>query len=86
MYGTSGWDFSTNPGHGKVVCWPAILISTAYLDEGEKCDRLAIMHKSRILDTATPEKMRSSFPNLEEAMIHRIKEVDGELVHDKFKM
>ncbi len=63
-----------------------VLVSTAYLDEGEKCDRLAIMHKSRILDTATPEKMRSNFPDLEEAMIHRIKEVDEELVHDKFKM
>jgi ABC-2 type transport system ATP-binding protein len=63
-----------------------VLISTAYLDEGEKCDRLAIMHKSRILDTATPEKMRSNFADLEEAMIHRIKEVDEELVHDKFKM
>jgi ABC-2 type transport system ATP-binding protein len=63
-----------------------VLISTAYLDEGEKCDRLAIMHKSRILDTATPEKMRSNFSNLEEAMIHRIKEVDEELVNDKFKM
>lgn len=63
-----------------------VLISTAYLDEGEKCDRLAIMHKSRILDTATPEKMRFNFPDLEEAIIHRIIEVDEELVHDKFKM
>ncbi|MBE9547380.1 MAG: ABC transporter ATP-binding protein [Proteobacteria bacterium] len=63
-----------------------ILISTAYLDEGEKCDHLAIMHRSRILDTATPAEIRSHFTDLEEAMINRIEEVDGKLVHDKFKL
>jgi ABC-2 type transport system ATP-binding protein len=61
-----------------------ILISTAYLDEGEKCDHLALMHKSRIFETATPEAIQSHFPSLEEAMIHRIKEVDEGLIHDRF--
>lgn len=61
-----------------------ILISTAYLDEGEKCDHLALMHKSRIFKTATPEAIQSHFPSLEEAMIHRIKEVDEGLIHDRF--
>ncbi|MFC1819503.1 ABC transporter ATP-binding protein [Thermodesulfobacteriota bacterium] len=61
-----------------------ILISTAYLDEGEKCDRLALMHKSRIIEVATPEKIQSGFSDLEEAMIHLIKEVDEELVYDRF--
>ena len=61
-----------------------ILISTAYLDEGEKCDHLALMHKSRILEIANPEEFRSHYPNLEEAMIHRIKEVDEGLIHDRF--
>jgi ABC-2 type transport system ATP-binding protein len=61
-----------------------ILISTAYLDEGEKCDRLALMHKSRIIETETPETIQSDFKDLEEAMIHRIKEVDRELMDDRF--
>ncbi len=61
-----------------------ILVSTAYLDEGEKCDRLALMHRSRILDLASPEKIRASFPNLEEAMVRRIEEVDKDLIHDRF--
>jgi ABC-2 type transport system ATP-binding protein len=61
-----------------------ILVSTAYLDEGEKCDRLALMHRSRILDLASPGEIRSSFPNLEEAMIRRIQEVDEGLIHDRF--
>ena len=62
-----------------------ILISTAYLDEGEKCDHLALMHKSQILIQATPSEMQSGFKTLEDAMIHRIQETDRELIHDTFK-
>lgn len=62
-----------------------ILISTAYLDEGEMCNDLALMHKSQILSHANPAEMASGFDTLEEAMIHRIQEADGELAHDTFK-
>jgi ABC-2 type transport system ATP-binding protein len=62
-----------------------IMVSTAYLDEGEKCDRLALMHRSRILDIAAPQEIRGRFASLEEAMIKRIQEVDEEIVHDSFK-
>lgn len=63
-----------------------ILASTAYLDEGEKCDQLALMHNAVILDTSTPENMRGKFASLEEAMIERITRMDKELVHDSFKL
>ena len=56
-----------------------ILVATAYLDEGEKCDTLGLMHQSKLIDFSTPEKITASFANLEEAMIHRIREVDQEL-------
>jgi ABC-2 type transport system ATP-binding protein len=62
-----------------------ILVSTAYLDEGEKCDQVALMHRSIILESTTPEAMRDNFVNLEEAIIARIKEVDEELAHDTFQ-
>ncbi|NVM57191.1 MAG: ABC transporter ATP-binding protein [Desulfobacterales bacterium] len=62
-----------------------ILVSTAYMDEGEKCDHLALMHRSQVLDTATPTDIRAHFPSLEEAMIHRIQQVDEALIHDRFK-
>ncbi len=62
-----------------------ILVSTAYLDEGEKCDQLALMHNAVILESSTPGVMRDNFATLEEAMIARIKEVDKELVHDTFQ-
>jgi ABC-2 type transport system ATP-binding protein len=63
-----------------------IMISTAYLDEGEKCDSLALMHRSRLIDSGVPSRIRSHFDNLEEAMIHRIQEYDKELIHDTFQL
>ena len=63
-----------------------ILISTAYLDEGEKCDYLALMHGSEILDMGSPTKIQSHFSDLEEALVHRIKAGDKGLVHDRFRL
>jgi ABC-2 type transport system ATP-binding protein len=62
-----------------------ILVSTAYLDEGEKCDRLALLHRAQVLDEASPREIKSHFSDLEEAMVCRISEVDGTLAHDRFK-
>lgn len=62
-----------------------ILVSTAYLDEGEKCNSVGLMHRSQLLDEASPAEMRSNFANLEEAIIARIQEIDKELVDDTFK-
>ena len=61
-----------------------ILISTAYLDEGEKCDVLALMHKSHVIQVATPQAVQAHYPDLEEAIIQHIKEVDKELEDDRF--
>ena len=62
-----------------------ILVSTAYLDEGERCDSLGLMHSSILLNTAAPAVIRGSFKTLEEAISERIKEVDGGLAHDTFQ-
>jgi ABC-2 type transport system ATP-binding protein len=61
-----------------------ILVSTAYLDEGERCDRLLLMHKARILADDVPAEVRAGFPSLEEAMIQRIQAVDEALAEDSF--
>jgi ABC-2 type transport system ATP-binding protein len=39
----------------------AILTSTAYLDEAERCHRVALMHQGRLLFLDTPENLKSSF-------------------------
>lgn len=63
-----------------------IIVSTAYLDEGEKCDRLGLMHKSILLEVSPPDVVRGDYKNLEEAMIERIKIADGELDDVAFQL
>lgn len=58
-----------------------IMVSTAYLDEGEKCDKLAMMHSASILEVAAPPEIQAQYSSLEEAMIRRIADVDGERPH-----
>lgn len=36
-----------------------IVISTAYLDEAERCHRLALLHHGRLLDCDTPDALKS---------------------------
>ncbi len=61
-----------------------IIVSTAYLDEGEKCNNLDMMHNAQIIDIATPAAIRSSFPTLEAAMISRLQEAGGDIGKDTF--
>ena len=63
-----------------------IIVSTAYLDEGEKCDTLGLMHSSILLDMAPPADIRGGFKTLEEAIIERIKKADGVLANDAFQL
>jgi ABC-2 type transport system ATP-binding protein len=39
-----------------------IVISTAYLDEAERCTRLALLHQGRLLLCDTPERLKESMP------------------------
>jgi ABC-2 type transport system ATP-binding protein len=61
-----------------------ILVSTAYLDEGEKCDQLILMHNGQVLDIAAPHEIQADFSDLEEAIIHRIQATDNAVVEDNF--
>ncbi len=62
-----------------------IVVSTAYLDEGEKCDRLVLMHNARLLAEASPAELRGEFPDLESAVIDRIRAVDKALSDEHFR-
>ncbi len=39
-----------------------IFVSTAYLDEAERCNRLALLHQGRLLGLGTPEGVKSLMP------------------------
>jgi ABC-2 type transport system ATP-binding protein len=62
----------------------SVLVSTAYLDEGEKCDRLILMHASKVLVETSPAELRGRFPDLEQAMIAHIQKIDPHLAEEKF--
>lgn len=66
---------------GMTIC-----VSTAYPDEGERCDLLGVMHRAALLDAAPPASIRTAFPTLEEALIARMGEVDEELAHGAFRL
>jgi ABC-2 type transport system ATP-binding protein len=40
----------------------AMVISTAYLDEAERCDRLALLNEGRILNADTPARLKALLP------------------------
>jgi ABC-2 type transport system ATP-binding protein len=40
----------------------SIFVSTAYMDEAERCDRVAFLYEGKILAIGTPEELRSRFP------------------------
>ena len=40
----------------------AILVSTPYMDEADRCDRIVILRQGRILTRGTPAELRRSFP------------------------
>jgi ABC-2 type transport system ATP-binding protein len=57
-----------------------IFCSTCYLDEAERCRRVGLMHKGKLLRCDTPDKIKEEYKakTLEEAFITIIKEYENE--------
>ena len=47
-----------------------IIVSTPYMDEAELCDRIALIHEGRIMQTGTPTEISRGYPTLEDAFIN----------------
>jgi ABC-2 type transport system ATP-binding protein len=39
-----------------------LLITTAYLDEAERCHRVGLMHRGRLIRLGSPQELRQQFP------------------------
>lgn len=52
-----------------------IFVSTHFMNEVERCDRISLMHKGRVLAVGTPAELlaQSGQPTTEEAFIHYLK-------------
>ncbi|KPJ89279.1 MAG: hypothetical protein AMS18_12590 [Gemmatimonas sp. SG8_17] len=47
--------------HDMVVGGMTVLVSTAYLDEAERCDRVALLHEGRIVALDSPTVLQQQF-------------------------
>jgi len=56
-----------------------IFMTTAYLDEAERCNRVGLLHKGRLIRCSAPDVMKreTGSTNLEGAFIHTIRSVEG---------
>jgi ABC-2 type transport system ATP-binding protein len=56
-----------------------IFMTTAYLDEAERCNRVGMMHRGRLIRCEAPEAMKqaTASANLEGAFIKTIREVES---------
>jgi len=56
-----------------------IFLTTAYLDEAERCNRVGLLHKGRLIRCAPPKEMKreTESATLEAAFIKTIQEVEG---------
>ena len=56
-----------------------IFMTTAYLDEAERCNRVGLMHKGRLIHSASPEAVRleAGTPTLEAAFIQTIRAIES---------
>ena len=56
-----------------------ILMSTPYLDEAERCSRIALLHEGRVLDVGDPNRLREGMPDahasLEDVFVARLSAV-----------
>ena len=45
--------------HEMVARGTTVILSTAYMDEAERCDRVALLHEGRVVALDTPDALRS---------------------------
>ncbi len=48
--------------HEMVARGVTVIVSTAYLDEAERCDRVALLHQGRLLALDTPAALKAALP------------------------
>ena len=59
-----------------------IFVSTHFMNEAERCDRISLMHAGRVLAVGTPEEVRAAkgAATLEDAFVAYLKEAGGDTV------
>jgi ABC-2 type transport system ATP-binding protein len=68
--------------HEMVAEGVTAIVSTAYMDEAERFDRLALLHHGRLLAVDTPEALQKGFgEQIVEVQVERARDARERLVH-----
>lgn len=63
--------------HDMVHAGTTVIVSTAYLDEAERCDRVLLLHQGRALGLDQPAAIQGEAKSLEDAFVARVSETTG---------
>ena len=64
--------------HGLVKGGLTVLVTTAYLDEAERCDRVALMHRGRLIRCESPKALREGM----EETCYAVRSADNRAARD----
>lgn len=62
-----------------------IFVSTHFMNEAQRCDRISFMHAGRVLGVGTPEELRlaQNAPTLEEAFIRYLEQAEDKRISEE---
>ena len=63
--------------HDMVHAGTTVIVSTAYLDEAERCDRVLLLHQGQVLGLDRPASIQGEAHSLEDAFVARVSETTG---------
>jgi ABC-2 type transport system ATP-binding protein len=63
--------------HDMVAQGITAIVSTVYMDEAERFDRLAMLHRGRTIALGTPDELMAGSPTMEDVFVRRVAEADA---------
>jgi len=62
--------------HDMVAQGITAIVSTVYMDEAERFDRLAMLHRGRTIALGTPDELMAGSPTMEDVFVRRVAEAE----------
>jgi ABC-2 type transport system ATP-binding protein len=60
-----------------------VFVTTAYLDEAERCNRVGLMHRGKLIRCESPEALRKELPDCYEVVATDVRGFREQLLHDE---
>jgi ABC-2 type transport system ATP-binding protein len=60
-----------------------VFVTTAYLDEAERCNRVGLMHRGKLIRCESPEALRKELPDCYEVVARDVRGFREQLLHDE---